>query len=65
MTQPTEQTQWRRATCSGGQCVEVAKVADRFLIRDSKKPDDATLSFNTDEWHAFVEGIKKDQFRFE
>jgi hypothetical protein len=65
MTQPTEQTEWRRAACSGGQCVEVSKVADRFLIRDSKMPDGATLSFNADEWHAFVEAIKKDEFRFE
>ena len=65
MTKSTENAEWRRAACSGGQCVEVAKVADRFLIRDSKEPEAATLSFSADEWQAFVEGIKKDEFRFE
>jgi hypothetical protein len=65
MTKPTEQPEWRRAICSGGQCIEVAKVADRFLIRDSKNPDDATLSFTADEWKAFVQGVRYGAFDFE
>ena len=60
-----ELPEWQRSTrCSGGTCVEVAKVADKYLIRDSKRPDAAALSFTEDEWNAFVEGINAGDFRF-
>ena len=57
---------WLRAqNCASGSCVEVAKVADRYLIRDSKNPDVGPLSFTEDEWSTFVSGVKGDAFRFE
>ena len=60
-----EPPKWQRSTrCSGGTCIEVAKVADQYLIRDSKRPDAATLSFSEDEWLAFVDGINAGEFRF-
>jgi len=56
---------WVKSTrCVSGTCVEVAKVADRYLIRDSKRPDTAPLSFTQDEWSAFVEGVRAGEFRF-
>jgi hypothetical protein len=56
---------WQRSTrCSGGQCVEVAKVADEYLIRDSKRPEMAPLSFTKAEWEAFVLGVNAGEFRF-
>ena len=63
MTKPTNQPEWQRS-CASSSCVEVAKVADRFLIRDSKKPDVEPLSFTEDEWAAFVRGVKDDVFQF-
>jgi hypothetical protein len=45
--------------------VEIAKVGDRYLVRDGKNPDVSPLSFSADEWHAFVEGVKRNDFRFE
>ena len=63
MTKPTERPKWHRS-CANGACIEVAKVADRFLIRDSKKPDVEPLSFTEDEWAAFVRGVKDGVFQF-
>lgn len=59
------QPKWRKSTrCGNATCVEVAKVADQYLIRDSKRPDAATLSFTEEEWVAFVEGVAAGEFRF-
>jgi hypothetical protein len=57
---------WQRSSrCSGGQCVEVAKVADQYLIRDSKRPELQPLSFTEDEWIAFTQGVAAGEFRFQ
>ncbi|GAB2613255.1 hypothetical protein Aab01nite_69310 [Paractinoplanes abujensis] len=57
--------QWRRSSrCTGGNCVEVAKVEGGYLIRDSKNPDLAPHSFTEAEWQAFVAGVKADDFTF-
>nr|AEE65499.1 putative regulatory protein [uncultured bacterium BAC AB649/1850] len=56
---------WVKSTrCSSGTCVEVAKVADHYLVRDSKSPENAPLSFTEEEWKAFVEGVQAGEFRF-
>jgi uncharacterized protein DUF397 len=56
---------WKKSSrCSGNACVEVAKVEDSYLIRDSKRPDSAPLSFTRDEWIAFVQGVHAGEFRF-
>ena len=66
MIKPTGDPEWRRAGhCTSGSCVEVARVADRYLIRDSKNPDLGPLSFSEDEWNTFVSGVKSGAFRFE
>ena len=66
MIKSTGDLEWRRAgRCTSGSCVEVAKAADRYLIRDSKNPEIAPLSFSEDEWNTFVGGVKGDEFRFE
>jgi hypothetical protein len=58
-------TQWRKASrCSSNACVEVAKVDEKYLIRDSKNPDTAPLAFTAAEWSAFVDGISAGEFRF-
>ncbi|MFC7529499.1 DUF397 domain-containing protein [Actinoplanes sp. GCM10030250] len=66
MIKPTEQPHWRRSgQCASGACVEVARVGDQFLIRDSKRPGFAQLSFTRAEWDAFVAGVKAGDFGFE
>jgi hypothetical protein len=57
--------QWRKSTkCTSGTCVEVARVGDQYLIRDSKRPEATPLSFTEDEWTAFVQGVDAGEFRF-
>jgi hypothetical protein len=65
MIESAEDPEWRRAGCTSANCVEVARVADRYLIRDSKNPELGPLSFSEDEWNTFVGGVKADAFRFE
>jgi len=56
---------WHKSTrCGSNACVEVAKVDNEYLVRDSKNPDAAPLSFTADEWTAFVEGVSAGEFRF-
>lgn len=56
---------WRKSSrCGTSTCVEVAKVDDQYLIRDSKNPEAAALSFTKAEWEAFVEGVTAGEFRF-
>ena len=56
---------WHKSTrCGSNACVEVAKVNDEYLVRDSKNPEVAPLSFTADEWSAFVEGVAGGEFRF-
>jgi Domain of unknown function (DUF397) len=57
---------WRRGGgCGNGTCIEVAKLHDRYLIRDSKDPDAAVLVFTEEEWGTFVSAVKRDEFRFD
>jgi hypothetical protein len=42
----------------------VAKVDGGYLVRDSKNPTGAVLSFTEQEWTAFVEGVEAGEFRF-
>ena len=56
---------WKKSSrCASATCVEVAKIGDGYLIRDSKNPDVAPLSFTTEEWSAFVAGVRAGEFRF-
>jgi len=56
---------WRRSSrCGTSACVEVAKVAERYLIRDSKDPAGTVLSFTEQEWAAFIQGVTAGDFRF-
>ncbi|MEU4694501.1 DUF397 domain-containing protein [Actinoplanes sp. NPDC023714] len=56
---------WRKSSrCATSTCVEVAKVDDQYLIRDSKNPEVAPLSFTKPEWDAFVAGVNAGEFRF-
>lgn len=57
-------TNWRKSSYSGsggtggGNCVEVAAYGDRFLVRDSKKPDAGTVTVT----RAWLDAIKAGAF---
>jgi len=54
---------WKSArSCTGGNCVQVAVAGDVIALRDSKNQDGAVLIYSTDEWTAFVEGVKSGDF---
>jgi hypothetical protein len=66
MSRPPEHLEhlaWRRShACASGTCVEVARVAGGYLLRDAKNPDAMPLAFTEDEWAAFAEGVKRGDF---
>lgn len=49
-------------SCNNGQCVQVAKHADRVLIRDGKDADGAVLHFSLQEWESFRDAVKQGRF---
>jgi hypothetical protein len=53
---------WRKSSHSGGQggvdCVEVARVAETALIRDSKNPDGPRLVFPRAHLRDFITDVK-------
>lgn len=57
---------WRKASYSntqGGNCVEVATLADGSrAVRDSKNPSGPSLVFTPSEWAAFIAGVKDGEF---
>jgi uncharacterized protein DUF397 len=54
---------WVRAQyCNSGACVEVSRIDDGVLVRDSKNPQGPRLKFSNSEWEAFVEGVRNGDF---
>ena len=43
-------------------CVEVARTRKGVAVRDSKNRTAGTLFFTNNEWAAFVNGVKGDEF---
>jgi hypothetical protein len=55
---------WRKSSFSGPEtCVEVADLPQGGrAVRDSKNPHGGMLTFNADEWSAFVAGVRAGEF---
>lgn len=43
-------------------CVAVKVTDDAVMVRDTKDPNDTTLTFNHQEWQIFVKAIKDGEF---
>lgn len=57
------QLEWRRSRrCDSGSCVEVAAVDGNVAVRDSKNPNGPILIFDSQEWRAFILGVKDGEF---
>lgn len=53
----------RSSFCNGGKCVEVAvRQNGGVKVRDGKHPNEGNLDFTSDEWRAFVNGVKHGEF---
>lgn len=66
MTTPDlSNAEWRKSSYSSGQgeCVEVAALPNAVATRDSKDPHGPGLLFTPDEWHAFIHGVIRGEFR--
>ncbi|MFI5934905.1 DUF397 domain-containing protein [Actinoplanes sp. NPDC051494] len=54
---------WHHSSkCTAGNCVEVAKSGDAYLLRDSKSPDIAPLRLDADEWGHFRDAVVRGEF---
>jgi hypothetical protein len=53
---------WRKSSASSGsgECVEVAKRGVSVLVRDSRYPSTAVLSFGPEQWVAFLSRVRGD-----
>jgi Domain of unknown function (DUF397) len=55
---------WKKSSLSmgNGNCIEIANVTGRYLIRDSKDRLGPALQFTGDEWRAFLGGVHNGEF---
>ncbi|MFI9553664.1 DUF397 domain-containing protein [Nonomuraea endophytica] len=54
--------EWITASESG-ECVEARRAADnRIEVRNSKRPDEATVWFTDGEWEQFLVGARRGVF---
>jgi hypothetical protein len=54
---------WHIASaCHGGSCVEVARLEDSVFLRDSEDPEGPVLVYSINEWRAFIDAVKLDEF---
>ena len=53
---------WRKSSYSGnggGDCVEVGRIHDRIVVRDTKDRHGPVLGFAPGTWQRFTDGIKR------
>lgn len=58
-----DDVKWRNSSyCGTNACVEVASAGGLIYVRDSKNPNIAPLAFTTEEWGAFIRGVRAGEF---
>lgn len=64
MTVHHELGEWRKSSFSSQttNCVEFRRVEGGVEVRNSKRPDEATVSYTDSEWRAFIAGAKAGEF---
>ena len=54
---------WRRSSfCADNACVEVLRVGEFVMVRDSKDPGRLPLRFSETEWRTFTRGVRNGEF---
>ncbi|MER7114602.1 DUF397 domain-containing protein [Saccharomonospora azurea] len=55
---------WRKSSFSTqtDNCVEFRRVEGGVEVRNSKRPDEASVAYTDSEWRAFVAGVKAGEF---
>ena len=62
---PDSGSYWVKSSLSfsNGNCVEVASLSDGEIgVRNSRDAQGAVLRFTSDEWHAFLGGVRNGEF---
>ena len=62
---PVSGSYWVKSSLSfaNGNCVEVANMADGEIgVRNSRDSEGPVLRFTSDEWHAFLGGVRNGEF---
>jgi len=62
---PSSGSYWIKSSLSyaNGNCVEVASLPDGEIgVRNSRDSTGPVLRFTSDEWHAFIGGVRKGEF---
>ncbi|WP_026454228.1 DUF397 domain-containing protein [Saccharomonospora iraqiensis] len=64
MTGQQHQDGWRKSSYSGlkTDCVEFRRVDGGVEVRNSKRPEGATIRYTDAEWRAFLAGVKDGEF---
>jgi len=63
MAEPAETPRWRKSSRSStGNCVEVWRQPDEVLLRDSKDPHGAVLTFDRSAFSGFLAGVQAGEF---
>lgn len=54
--------EWRKSSLSvnNGECVEVAALESRVVVRDSNRPGGPVVSYGKGTWSVFLEALKRD-----
>jgi hypothetical protein len=53
---------WRKARkCDGGACVEIAKLGETIMVRNSTTPDEI-ISTSRNQWLHFLVWVREDSF---
>jgi hypothetical protein len=56
---------WRRSSfCASSECVEIARLDDMIVMRDSKDPSGHVLRYTTEEFRFLVRNIKAGEYDF-
>jgi Domain of unknown function (DUF397) len=61
----TPASHWVKSSLSfaNGNCVEVAGLPENEVgVRNSRESDGPVLRFTSDEWHAFLGGVRNGEF---
>ncbi|MEU2423081.1 DUF397 domain-containing protein [Streptomyces sp. NPDC007851] len=57
---PSSDIQWRRSSYSngmGGECLEVATLAEEIAVRDSKVPSGPQVTLSNMAWQGFIQTL--------